>query len=341
VPVREVAYYVHHHGGGHLTRARAICREIDGPVTLLSTLPGPVDLPSWAPAGTGCRRSWVRLAADVTPEEVPGRYAEPDAGGRLHWAPLHHRGLQERNATVLDTIRRIRPALLVADVSVEVATLARISGVPVVYVLLPGERTDPAHRLALDLATAVLAPWPRPPELPGWLEPWLGKTRFTGGIGTAGIATVRRPVTHRDRPTVVAAFGASRPPGDLRAAVSATPGWRWRLPEPTHSMTAWRAQLADADVVVAHTGLGTIADLATVQARAVMLPQERPFGEQRATGELLQHLRIGPVVEGWPDATRWPGLLERAASAPPGAWRAWGVENGARAAAELIGELTE
>ena len=341
----EVLYYVHHHGGGHLARARAICSEFPGPVTLLSSLPAPEDLSGWAGRPSGARRSWVRLPLD-TWDEAAG-YRDPDAGGRLHWAPLHQPGLQDRNAAILRTISRVRPALLVADVSVEVTALTRLSGVPVVMVLLPGERTDPAHRLALDLATAVLAPWPRPRPFPAWLRPWESKIHFTGGVHAGpGRATspssavgARRtalgPLSAVGaRRTALVAFGAGGPP----AMPAAAPGWRWILPDAAAPPGVWGARLAAADVVVAHAGLGTVGDLAAARARAVILPQERPFGEQLATGDLLRQLGVGPVVERWPVADDWPGLLDRAMTSAP-AWDGWGVQGGASAAARLLADV--
>lgn len=333
----EVLYYVHHHGAGHGSRARAVCEEFPGPVTLISSLPEPDDLPSWQPRPGRVSRSWVQVPLDVWPDADPAPYRDPDAGGRLHWVPLYQPGLQDRNAAVLETIRRIRPRLLVADVSVEIAVLARISGVPVVPVLLPGERTDPAHRLALDLAVAVLAPWPRPRRLPGWLEPWQDKIHFTGGIRAAGTDPAILPAAHGASRTVLPAFGATGPPSMLSQAAAATPDWRWLRPDPT-APGGWPAALAAADVVVAHAGLGTVADLAAVGARCVILPQERPFDEQRATGELLRQLGIGPVVVPAPRDDEWPGLLERAATSDPD-WSAWEVQQGARAAARLLQEI--
>ena len=91
VPVREVAYYVHHHGGGHLTRALAPSagRSTDrSPCS--ARCRGPKIWPSWAAGGRGRARPvlGVRLAADVTPEDVPQgvcrtRRGRGDCTGRL------------------------------------------------------------------------------------------------------------------------------------------------------------------------------------------------------------------------------------------------------------------
>lgn len=327
----EIFYYVHHDGGGHRGRAAAICRELPSDVTLFSSLPPPADLSSWAPNPTA-RREWIRLDPDT---DLAAGHPEPTAGGRLHWAPLHQHGLQSRHARLLAEIARRRPSLLVSDVSVEIAVLSRLSGVPTAVVLQPGRRDDAPHRLALDLAVGILAPWPRPIDVPDWLEPWLARTVFTGGISAARPREPDALPTSGTHRRVLVAFGAGEEPVDeVRAAAAATPDWSWQVR--ADATGDWWQRLDGADVVVAHAGLGTIADLATIGARAVLIPQSRPFGEQQAAGELVRELRVAPVLERWPDPVDWPDLLEQALHCDPSGWAAWGVADGARIAARQL-----
>ncbi|HWC08014.1 MAG TPA: hypothetical protein VG458_03075, partial [Solirubrobacterales bacterium] len=112
-----IGYYVHHHGAGHAARAGAIAARLEGPLTMLSSLPA---------------------SALSSAELVP---LPPDAGGcedglppDLHHAPLGSPGLARRMARIAAWIAERRPRLVVVDVSVEVAALVRLCGVPVVYV---------------------------------------------------------------------------------------------------------------------------------------------------------------------------------------------------------------
>lgn len=346
----EILYYVHHHGGGHRSRAREICRQLAGDVTLLSSLPVPADLTSWEHPGT--RRRWITLPRDTgdgVDPDAPVDHRDPDAAGLLHWAPIGHPGLQARHAALLACIADVSPSLLVSDVSVEIAGLARISGVPVVMMLLPGVRTDAAHRWAFGLSRGLLAPWPQPPTVPQWLAPWTSRTVFAGGIGGGSGADAQdERVGSDDRAAcddrsahahrrVLVAFGAGGgPERELRAAAAATPGWIWDFPGPAAPTEFWRRRLADADVVVAHAGLGTVADLAIAGGRAVVIPQSRPFGEQRATGRLLRDLGIVRAREAWPARSAWEALLESTFSAEPTDWSGWGVHDGARRAADWL-----
>src|SRR6478735_10852710 len=146
----RIGWYVHHHGSGHRTRMSAVRGHLDG-VVVLSTLEAPAD-----------GSAWVRL-----PRDDDGEPRDQSAGGSLHWAPLRHPGLRARAAAVSAWIERERPDAVVADVSVEIAVLARLHGVPVVLVAQRGIRHDAAHALAYAQAAAIAAPWTAATHLSG------------------------------------------------------------------------------------------------------------------------------------------------------------------------------
>lgn len=337
----EIFYYVHHHGGGHRSRAREILRHLEADVVLLSSLSRPPDLDAWVPTGSTARRDWLELAWDTgdgTDPAAAAHYYDADAGGLLHWAPIGHPGLQLRHQQLTAAIAERSPALLVSDVSAEIAGVARLSGVPVVSVLLPGRRDDAPHRLAFDLSRGLLAPWPRPPTAPEWLRPWASRTFHAGGIGAALAATARPTAEQVARRMVIPAFGTDPAPQQhWRAAASASRTWNWELDAELLPVQEWRRRLAAADVVVAHAGLGTIADLAATGRRSVIIPQSRPFGEQDATAELVRSLGIGSLVlPDWPTVGDWDALLDKVSAGPADDWSAWGVQDGARRAAEWL-----
>ena len=142
-----IGYYVHHVGAGHLHRARAVALRAGEPVTGLSSLPAPADWPG----------PWVRLARDdrAARGRRPDRAREPALGTR------RDDGLCRRMAALSSWIEAARPDVLVSDVSAEVALLARLHGVPVVSVVLPGRRGDRAHRIAYAVSSGLVAAWPR------------------------------------------------------------------------------------------------------------------------------------------------------------------------------------
>ncbi len=303
-----IGYYVHHVGRGHLHRATALAEHLastGGPsVTGLSSLPRPRE---W-------RGDWVELARDDDGEPTC-----PTARGRLHWAPLHHDGLRSRSAAVSAWIEQARPRAIVSDVSVEMTLLARLHGVPVVSVVLPGRRDDAPHQLGFEVADALVGFWPAsahdmlqgvPYELKDRLHCLGALSRFPVGEPRPSRLTERRAVL------LLGAGGhapVTPPSGDWSWTVLGAEGGQW-VEDPS-------SVLREADVVLTHAGQNALAETAAARRPAVVVPQERPHDEQRTTGA---ELRAG----GWPVVVldSWPTddeALEKAATLDGGAWAGW------------------
>ncbi|MFD7749898.1 glycosyltransferase [Streptomyces sp. NPDC059698] len=329
-----IGYYVHHHGSGHLHRARSIAAHSPLPVTGLSSLPAPDDWPG----------PWVRLPRDDDGD--PAAFGDVTAGGRLHWAPVLHAGLRGRMARIAEWIAARSPALLVSDVSVEVALLARLLGVPTAVAAMRGERMDTPHRTAYDLAELLLAPWPSTLPEPGWPKHWRAKTVHTGAFsrfdGRSPAPVGER--TGRARPRRVLLFmgsgGRDVSPAEVAAAQAAAPDWRWTAlggPDGRWEADPWPA-LCAADVVVTHAGQNALAECAAARRPAVVVPQDRPFGEQAATGRALARGRLAVVAPRWPDADDWAPLLEQAHAHGGERWSRWAPGDGAARAARALAD---
>jgi hypothetical protein len=319
-----IGYYVHHVGTGHLRHARCIAAAAGQDVTGLSSLPRPAD---WS-------GQWVQLDRD----DADGRPVDPTGHGRLHWSPLHDRGLSARMRTLARWIDTAAPAVLVVDVSVEVSAFARLMGVPVVVMGLPGERSDAAHQLGFSLAERILAPWP--PGLPAMdrdLAPWAQRTAHVGGLSPfEGRPRHQRDAGSSRRVVVLQGRGGTRISESMvRTAQEATPGWSWQRFGPG----AWCADpwpaLSSADLVICHAGLGALADVAAAGCPAIVLPEPRPHGEQHATADALRTAGLATVLTSWPRPHEWSELLERAARTPASRWSSW-CRSGAHRAARLI-----
>lgn len=319
-------WYVHHHGEGHLARFRAIRPQLPGEATVFSSLPEPDELPP--------ETTWVRLDRDDdrppgTPDPAD---ADPTAAGLLHWAPLGHAGHARRFSTIAAAIAARRFDRFVVDVSVEVALLVRLLGVATVVVAQPGDRSDPPHRLAYASATRVLAPWPagaHPFAATSTLVEVGGVSRFDG-----------RPRDVEPEPGTVLVLGAGVGQRDLDSAAAATPGTRWLAAGTSASNWVedpWDA-LQRAEIVVVAAGQNSVADLAVAGARAVVVPQSRPFDEQVATGRVLAARHLAVVEPAWPGAGSWPSVLERARALRP-EWTQWQVSGAAHRAADAIAEV--
>jgi len=323
-----IGIYAHHQGDGHLARATAIAAHLRTPATLLSSRPAPAGWPGPS----------VLLARDDDP--APGPLADPTAGGALHWAPLHHDGLRERMGQLAAWIAAERPRLLVADVSVEVALLARLTGTPVVIVAQPGRRDDPAHRLAYATARAVLAPWP------SWAQPLEGPDVALRTVGAFsrfdGRPTAARPPGGRRVLVLGGRGGTSLTNDHLEVARRATPGWSWAALGPPAGRWVddpWPL-LCGADVVVTHAGANALAEVAAARRPAVVIPQPRPHDEQEHAAQALAAAGLAVVVPHWPRPDAWPGLLERAQAVGGMRWARWAPGDGAQRAAALLDDLT-
>lgn len=326
-----IGYYIHHLGRGHMEMARCIAARLDERVTGLSSLARPAGWPG----------DWLRLPRDDT----GGCAIEPTARGQLHWAPLGHAGLRDRMAAIAGWIQRIAPSVIVVDVSVEVAMLARLMGVPAISVVLPGKRDDPAHRLGYALADTLIAPWPA--SMSAILlgdEPETARIRAVGAISRFDGRAPEPAVSGRPSVLVLNGSGGSEVTVDrVREATAATPGWTWTTlggPAGPWLDDPWPA-LCGADVVVTHGGMNAIADVAAARKPAVVLPQARPHGEQLATGRALAQLGLAVVASRWPQAASWPSLLSAALELGGGRWAAWSTGTGADAAAKIIEAAAE
>jgi UDP-N-acetylglucosamine:LPS N-acetylglucosamine transferase len=322
-----IGYYVHHQGHGHLSRAVSICRQLQQPVTALTSL----ELSEPHPFA-----DTVTLARDDAADTV----AEPTAHGALHWVPHHDPGLGARMHAIAQWVADTRPAAVVVDVSVEVTTFVRLLGVPVIVMAQPGKRVDAAHLLVYRLADHIIAPWPGELCTPAWLRSYTDKTTYVGGISRFD-GRRRDEVTSGNRPTVLVLGGAGG--SGIDAATVATvaaenPSYTWTslgvaggpwVPDP------W-AQICTADVVVGHSGQGCVADIAAAEKPAIIIPQPRPFDEQRMTARVLRQHRLAVVTNQWPARRAWPALLTHARTSETERWRRWQVRGAAARAARAI-----
>ncbi|MEO7421923.1 MAG: glycosyltransferase [Ornithinibacter sp.] len=232
---------------------------------------------------------------------------------------------------------RVRPSLVVVDVSVEVSLLVRLAGSPLVVVALPGRRQDRAHRTAYDAAETLLAPWPEQTHATDWPVEWRKKVRCVGGIsqfdGRAAPDVRRRPGQ------VLLLWGGGghgTTRGEIEAAQRATRGWTWLERSPDRpSADLWR-ELHESDVVVTHGGQNAVADVAASRTPAVVVAQDRPFDEQGATARAVDRLGAAVGVERWPSSGEWPDLLERARAQGGSGWSRWSTGHGADAAARVL-----
>ncbi|VEG55622.1 UDP-N-acetylglucosamine:LPS N-acetylglucosamine transferase [Mycolicibacterium aurum] len=276
-------------------------------------------------------------------DDAAGSARHPAANGVLHWAPHHDAGLRERMARLAQWVAENSPAAAVVDVSVEVATLLRLLGVPVIVVAMPGHRVDSPHQMVYQLADHIVAPWPAALNQPSWLSPYAHKTSYVGGISRFDGRT-HEPGPRAETPTVLVLNGAggSALRLDMIAACQQQhPEYLWRTlgvaggpwvddPWPT---------ICAADVIIAHAGQNSIADIAAAQKPAIIIAQARPFDEQTVTAQNLARAGLAIVLDDWPDPGAWPELIAAARRLDVGQWSRWQTAGAAARAAQAIADV--
>ncbi len=327
-----VGWYAHHAGAGHVTRALAVACRTRHDVVVLSSAPRPAGWPA---------DRWVAL-----PDDAQALGADPTAGGGLHWAPTGHPGFSSRMRAVAAWVERARPLALVVDVSVELALLGRLLGLPTVVTVMAGDRSDRPHRLAYDAASALVAAWPASvgaAAVDGWRPEWDGRTRFVGGLSRLDGLVPTAPAPDRATgPRTVLRLGGRDAGGWWAADPPAVDGWRW-APTPGRDPRDVAAALAAADVVLLHAGQNALAEVAAARRPAVVVPDARPHGEQHALAEAVGRLGLAEVVDDprRPGPGGWAERLDRAARRGGAGWAAWSDGHGTDRYAAVVDAVAD
>lgn len=345
---RRIGFYVHHHGAGHASRTRAVIDRLSVPATVLTSAPLSGD--------TFYGTDVVRLPLDTGKPETDADVGIPP---QLHYAPVGVAGLRDRIALIARFLAEAEPALLVVDVSVEVAQLARIAGVPTVVVRQNGVRWDPPHLAAYLGSAGLLAPFGPELEEPDVPDRVRQRTFYAGGLSRRPTsapdrAAMRRALgwTDDERAVLVllGAGGGGPHQDDIDAAAEATPTDRWFVvgdPGRVGSLAAgagWvddpRPFLEAADVVVGSGGHNTVMEVAAAARPFVCVPQDRPFDEQRRKAARLRDLDVAEVCEHWPAAEAWPATLDRATARGGAGLARLTALDGAQRAADWLTSLS-
>ena len=323
----KVAYYAHHFGTGHLRHAQRLAQLEGIELQVASTGARRHDL---VPAV----RDYVALEPDAGPAQDPGKMRP---GDHLHYAPVGQ-GIQRRFTALNRAWARFTPDVVMVDVSVEVALFARLSGYPVAFRRMPGDRQDQAHRLAYAISDGLFGYFPEALEDPAHLAAYSGKSHYLPVPGTLHAAVAAAPGSRRGsgsrrRVVVQTSLASAIPLRHLAAAAAGSRNWTWEVagaverdgtplpknlallgvvPDPARAMRG-------ADVLVSSAGHNAVAAAAACNRPVLLVPEERPHGEQLHFARALERAAGIPMLESWAAAADWPALLQRTAGSAPGA----------------------
>lgn len=293
-----IGYYAHSHGSGHCNYADIMGRIFGNELTVFtdrdhrfSSEVDVVKLENENPDGTEFDRNV---------------YAEPRA---LHYAPVNMRKIARRNRSILDAIVQMDIRLLIIDVSVEVAMLARVSSIPYAYVRLQGDRGDLPHLNAYEGASFLIAYFPEnmeSPTTPFWVRK---KTVYLGFVSKFSFDTTssRRPAEYpaTGRPVLlrINGFGGSAPMQldrlhlhyDIYSIGPDSDSCECSEFVRLGVVDCTRAFIEHADVIIASCGANMTSEILTLQKRFVAVPEKRPYGEQEHMAKNLR--RTGLAID--------------------------------------------
>ncbi len=357
---RPFGYFVHHQGRGHAERCAAIAHA----------------LPPGRPLVVFCARDDIfpPLPAQARIVVIPSLF-EPRGDEAtsmdhlptpptLHCAPLGWPSIRQAMATIVGWLDQANPALMICDVSAEIAQLARICSVPQVTVLQHGDRGDGGHQAAYAGAAGLLAPFHAALAQPEWDPAMRARTCFAGGLG-AGTEVPDRETARRrlgivpDQEMVLVMSGGGGG-GFSQAALGvgarSRPGARWitigpvkrdwHATEPANVehrgwVTDASSHVAAADLVIASTGNTTCQQILAAARPWLAIPEWRYFDEQHRKAEALAAAGVACTRPHLPSsADAWQrALAETQASHRPDLQRAMIEDAAAEKAAAWLERL--
>jgi hypothetical protein len=313
-----IAFYVHHHGSGHFMRSLAIARALkhDKIVFLGSDLsrfsnilPDNIQV--------------FDLPMD-TPLSTDSKFTGGSEVDCFHYAPLQVLGVSERAAMMTKLFVNNSPLLLMVDVSVEVALLARLSGVPTIVIRQHGNRTDLPHRLAYQSAELLIAPFGKELETSKDVEV-LNKTFYSGGfsryavnqikinpfkdqigviIGKGGTSITLEVITHIAKQCQDQYFHIL---GEIELSQQVHP-----LNITFHGLTDNVEEiLSRCALVIGNLGHNTVMEIATINRSFIGIPENRPFDEQLDKARAMTHIKgFTMVLPEHVYLTDWKDIVE-------------------------------
>ncbi|CAG5067599.1 hypothetical protein DYBT9623_00320 [Dyadobacter sp. CECT 9623] len=323
------AFYVHHHGSGHVMRAIAIASQLgEANVSFLGS--GLHAFTSLIPPHITC----YHLPSDIARDE--DEFSQLAALDFLHYAPLNVRGLTDRSAVIADFFKKQFPVLLIVDVSVEVTMLAALCGIPALVIRQTGNRNDIPHLNAYQSAQTLIAPSPAALMNRSdfdWVE---AKTFYSGGFSRFQGMQIDRPTVANTVAVMTGTGGTSIGPQLIEMLAAEFPDKTFhilgKMAQPfsgdyrnvvLHGNLENPAEiLVSCETVIGNAGHNTVMEMADLNKRFICIYEERPFDEQLHKAKLLEANNMAVVIAGDElSGADWGDLFTKAANLPPDRWK--------------------
>ena len=344
----KIGWVFNAHGAGHRNRLQALLPHFSEQ-TQLTTL-SYADTPL---AKAGSSMAHVALPRYNKPARY--RYLRKQVWNALHGLQMNSGENAAFFSKLTTWIVDWQPDLIVVDVALEAALMARFCGIPVVYMRQHGRRWDLGHRLAYEASVGLLAPFSADMEqrdCPQWIRQ---KTFYSGGFCRFDTGQTRPPEAFADGEcnvvVLIGSGGTNITVDAIAKAAAATPSWSWfvlgKLPQRPlgknirslgHVANVY-PYLCHASLVVGNAGHNTVMEIGVAQAPFLCLPAQRPFKEQICKADVLKQLDLAVVSYRWPEPSDWPTILAKAKQQNRQRWQTLLTPSAPRQAAQFIEQI--
>lgn len=312
LPEPSILYYVHNDGSGHLERARNLCRHLSCKVIFV----------------TKTNNLKIKFPDNVIVAVLPE--VTTNASKDLNYDCLHNsimrqRDLRRHTKEIFRLIDHYNCKLGIVDVSVEIAMMLRLYGVPYIYMRQHGYRNDPAHLQAYKAASLLIGTYPKELE-DEHVEEWiLDKTKYYGGF--YNVSNKHSKLRTSEKPSVLIMRGkglSSITNVNVKCAAEALSNYYWKAIGFDDDETGSNYQilkrvnnpdvyLASADIVIANTGNNTVQEIGAYQKPFITWPEDRYFQEQCHKAKILERENLAIVIYKWPDSRiEWNNVFTKA-----------------------------
>jgi len=318
----EIAFYVHHHGSGHLMRCLAIASALKNcHITFLgsrletqkSLIPTSIDL--------------ISLPMD-TPNDEDHDPLDQSLEG-LHYAPLNISGQLQRVDRITSFLANHPKLLFIVDVSVEIAMLSRLCGVPTIVVMQHGLRADLPHQICYRNAVGLLAPFDE--RMSGQVPEWINrKTFYTGGLSRFAPGADTSDASKKQVAVLIGSGGTSIDEQFLGYLSSQCPQWTFHILGNSQQSSNGnnlhfhgklndpQAVLANCCLVIGNAGHNTVMECASLNKRFIAIAEKRPFAEQEEKARIIEELGLAIHISAAEILhVDWKEMLEKLLSTQP------------------------
>ncbi|ARN76896.1 hypothetical protein BST97_02140 [Nonlabens spongiae] len=300
-----IGYYAHSQGYGHCSYAQLLARELNEKLIIFTDSDFPFD--------DSC------TVVHLENEDLNGNelYLENCMiPNYLHHNPVGLKKIQRRSRDILNAVIHNDISLMLIDVSVEVATLCRVSSIPYAYRRMPGNRNDTPHLEAYRGAVFLYAFYPKScehPDVPEWIKE---KTIYLGFIAALDVkSNLERPIeadlileksilviqgkggNNFDR-TKITELIQSFPDHYIKTAGSFNDVPTAVNYEHLGFVDDLSRYIAQSEIIFSACGSSTVSLLLQNKRKFICMPQVRPFEEQDCISQFLVDNELAVLLKG-------------------------------------------